>query len=204
MEIVRITPEHITSLKDGQVFVFGSNEAGKHGKGAALTAKRKFGAEEGQGFGIVSQSFAIPTKDWKIQTLPLDVISMYVKRFIAYAKVNKHLQFFVTPIGCGEAGYLPSQIAPFFYECETMENVALPKVFWSELQEQKEKLLEDTLDTLLKIEPIGEIPERWYFEEGSCPPKVGSCPMMFYSIPAGGKAYCPSCNKWIHSLAPTL
>jgi hypothetical protein len=56
------------------IFVFGSNEAGRHGRGAALTAVRKHGAREGQGFGPAGNSFAIPTKDWRLDTLPVSVI----------------------------------------------------------------------------------------------------------------------------------
>ncbi|MBS6796035.1 MAG: hypothetical protein KH215_00090 [Coprobacillus sp.] len=36
--------DFITQLKDNQIFVFGSNTQGKHGKGAALLARNKFGA----------------------------------------------------------------------------------------------------------------------------------------------------------------
>lgn len=64
----------ITELKENQVFVFGSNEAGIHGAGAAKTALEKFGARMYQGFGHFGQSFAIPTKDKEIRTLPLSSI----------------------------------------------------------------------------------------------------------------------------------
>jgi hypothetical protein len=37
----------ITSLQDNQIFVFGSNTQGKHGAGAAFTARNKFGAKYG-------------------------------------------------------------------------------------------------------------------------------------------------------------
>ncbi len=40
----RITPQYITSLKDGEIFVFGSNKDGMHGGGAARIAHKKFGA----------------------------------------------------------------------------------------------------------------------------------------------------------------
>ena len=42
------TPENITSLKPNEIFVFGSNTEGRHGLGAALTAKQKFGAKQFQ------------------------------------------------------------------------------------------------------------------------------------------------------------
>jgi hypothetical protein len=33
---MRITPEKIIKLKKNQIFVFGSNQSGRHGKGAYL------------------------------------------------------------------------------------------------------------------------------------------------------------------------
>jgi len=42
----------ITKLLSNQVFVFGSNTEGRHGKGAALWAKQNAGAIYGQSKGI--------------------------------------------------------------------------------------------------------------------------------------------------------
>ena len=66
---MKFTPDNITSLKKNQIFVFGSNEAGIHGAGAARLANKKFGAMWGVGFGLTGQSYAIPTKDLQINTL---------------------------------------------------------------------------------------------------------------------------------------
>ena len=77
------SPDKITSLKSNQVFVFGSNEAGRHGAGAAKIANSQFKAEYGVGFGPTGQCFAIPIKDWLINTLPISSIRFYVERFIA-------------------------------------------------------------------------------------------------------------------------
>lgn len=96
------------------VFVFGSNEAGIHGAGAAREALLKYGAVQGTGFGPMGQSFAIPTKDWRIQTLPTEVIKAYVDRFIVFARFNPSLQFKVTRIGCGLAGLRDDVVAPMF------------------------------------------------------------------------------------------
>ena len=97
-----------------KIFVFGSNEAGRHGKGAALFARQHHGAIYGQGYGHQGDSFAIPTKDRKIKTLPLATIYEYVCRFLDYAKAHPELEFQVTAIGTGLAGYSHEQIAPFF------------------------------------------------------------------------------------------
>lgn len=98
------------------IFVFGSNELGVHGAGAALFAMQRHGAKRGVGFGHVGNSFAIPTKDTLVMTLPLDQIKRYVDEFIAYARDNHELKFQVTQIGCGLAGYTASDIAPLFVD----------------------------------------------------------------------------------------
>jgi len=54
-----------------KIFVFGSNLAGRHGKGAALHARKHYGAIYGQGWGRQGNSYAIPTKDSKLKTVPL-------------------------------------------------------------------------------------------------------------------------------------
>jgi hypothetical protein len=88
-----------------QIFVFGSNEAGRHGKGAALYARQKHGAIYGVGFGLQGQSFAIPTKDHTIKTLPIQSIIPYVDMFMDFVNDKPELHFNITRIGCGLAGY---------------------------------------------------------------------------------------------------
>lgn len=96
------------------IFVFGSNLAGRHGRGAALFARQYRGAQYGVGVGRTGQSYAIPTKDEQIRTLPLDRINVYVAEFLDYARAHPGLAFEVTRIGCGLAGYIDQQIAPMF------------------------------------------------------------------------------------------
>jgi hypothetical protein len=98
----------------GTVFVFGSNRAGRHGRGAAWTAFKQHGALYGQGEGFQGQSYAIPTKDESLNTLPLSQIEWHVARFLQFAAENPDKTFFVTRIGCGLAGYYDDEIAPFF------------------------------------------------------------------------------------------
>jgi hypothetical protein len=96
------------------IFVFGSNESGWHGAGAALHALT-LGARTGQGFGPSGQTFAIPTKDWGVRTLPLMVIQGYVHRFLEYAALrNGQDEYQVTAIGCGLAGYSHEEVARLF------------------------------------------------------------------------------------------
>jgi hypothetical protein len=121
----------ISQLKENEVFVFGSNEAGIHGAGAAYQAYREFGAELGVGFGHRGKSFAIPTKDWEVKTLNLSLITFYVSRFISYTQCKPQYTFLVTEIGCGLAGYTPEDIAPLFKIVDYLsnKNIILPESF---------------------------------------------------------------------------
>lgn len=96
------------------VFVFGSNLAGRHGKGAALHARQHFGAVYGVGVGRSGNSYAIPTKDEGLRPLSLSRIRKYVDDFKDYAARNPKIQFTVTRVGCGLAGYSDHHIAPMF------------------------------------------------------------------------------------------
>lgn len=110
------------------IFVFGSNLAGRHGKGAALHARLKCGARYGVGVGLTGHAYAIPTKDERLRTLPLDAIKGHVDYFLSFARhVRPELSFQLTPIGCGLAGYTPEQIAPMFRDAPP--NVILPHEF---------------------------------------------------------------------------
>lgn len=115
------------------IFVFGSNLAGRHGKGAALHALRHHGAIYGQGAGLQGRSWAIPTKDHQFRPLPLPVIGLFVAAFLTQAAVlYPEEQFEVTPVGCGLAGYTPDQIAPLFRDAPP--NVQLPESFRAVLE----------------------------------------------------------------------
>ena len=113
--------------KKNEIFVFGSNLAGRHGKGAALTAKTYHGAIYGRGCGLQGKSYAIPTKDYDLNSLSLSDIKDFVSEFLQFAFNNPQLEFRVTAIGCGLAGYKPSQIAPMFRGAPN--NCRLPSEF---------------------------------------------------------------------------
>lgn len=124
----RITPEHISSLKEGEIFVFGSNLAGMHGGGAARVAVEKFGAVMGQGVGLQGQCYAIPTMQGGVET-----IEPYVEEFLQFAKEHPNLTFLVTRIGCGIAGFKDEEIAPLFLLAAYVPNIHLPESFWKEI-----------------------------------------------------------------------
>ena len=128
------SPNVITKLAIDEIFVYGSNEAGRHGKGAALQAL-KFGAVYGKGVGLAGKTYAIPTKDKQLKILPLSSIFIYVENFIKFCSVNPKLKFLVTKIGCGLALYTPQQIAPMFKTGKDQKNILLPESFTNIIKE---------------------------------------------------------------------
>lgn len=129
----RITPSRIDVLEENEVFVFGSNIQGMHMGGAARVAYNKFGAEWGNGEGLQGKSYALPTMEGLGNT------QKAVGTFIECAKGHQGLKFFVTPVGCGIAGYTPQEIAPLFKEAAELDNVFLPVSFWKVLIGIEEK-----------------------------------------------------------------
>ena len=125
----RITPRWIDSLKENEIFVFGSNLAGMHGGGAARIARLHFGAVMGQGVGLQGQSYAIPTMQGGVET-----IRPYVNDFLDFTKHHPEMQFLVTPIGCGIAGFEAEDIAPLFESAKEMKNISLPESFWEVIE----------------------------------------------------------------------
>ena len=117
------------------VFVFGSNLAGRHGAGAAKFAREHHGAVYGQGVGFQGSSYAIPTKDRTLALLPLDRIAFYVNEFTDFAIAHPEMKFQVTPIGCGLARGNETreervrEIAPLFKRARNYRNIQLPKEF---------------------------------------------------------------------------
>ena len=115
----------ITKLQPNQIFVYGSNEAGRHGAGAAKQALQ-WGAVYGRD-GLSGQTYGISTKDAQIRTLPLHRIQEHVSEFLYEAEERPQLEFLVTRIGCGLAGYTDEQIAPMFRSAPA--NVKLPELW---------------------------------------------------------------------------
>ena len=118
------TPEDISELKYDEVFVFGSNLKGHHRGGAAKIAMEKFGAKWGIGKGLSGQSYAIPTMG-----IPLDELASYVDEFLQFALIHVDRLFYVTKIGCGNAGHTIKEIAPLFVDARQLDNVRLPSEF---------------------------------------------------------------------------
>lgn len=90
--------------------------AGIHGKGAALHARKRYGAQPGIGHGPQGNSYAIPTKNRQLQALSIPSIKGAIDHFLRFVSRSDMLEFNMTQIGCGLAGYTPGQIAPLFLE----------------------------------------------------------------------------------------
>lgn len=133
----RVTPKYIKNLNENEIFVFGSNRQGRHGKGAALTARTKFGAIYGQARGLQGQSYAIVTKELRsdYDAVTLEEVKGEVDIFIQFAKDNQSLTFYVVEIGCNLAYFTPEEIAPLFREAKQLKNVYLPERFLNILQQ---------------------------------------------------------------------
>ena len=149
---VAYTPENVESLKDGQVFVFGSNLIGYHSGGASLVAMQRFGAVWGQAEGPQGQCYAIPVD---VRGEAVDNVSMYMKRhidkFLEYAKAHEDQFFMVIRVGCGNAGFDEEFMAPFFKEALTMENVSLPRSFVDIIKKSKTEKKNDSTQRVFNL-----------------------------------------------------
>ena len=123
----RIASDRIAQLGENEIFVFGSNIQGMHGGGAAWYAHKNFGAEWGVGEGLTGRTYALPTMEGEAS------MAHAVQKFTECARQHPELTFLVTAVGCGIAGYSPSEVAPLFKEAEALNNVFLPQVFIDEL-----------------------------------------------------------------------
>lgn len=122
-----------------QIFVFGSNREGRHGKGAALFARKHKGAIYGQAEGLQGDSYAIITKELRADMPPVTIeeVKKGVDEFIKFAWRHSDWDFELTPIGCGLAGFKARDIAPLFDKAPS--NVILPTIFLWELHAQQEE-----------------------------------------------------------------
>ena len=77
---------------ENTIFVFGSNPEGRHGAGAARTARIYFGAIYGKGEGLQGHAYALPTKDVSVRqnngfrSISPEKITENIKRLYKCAK----------------------------------------------------------------------------------------------------------------------
>lgn len=113
----------ITRLRADEVFIFGSNKAGRHGKGAALQAL-KFGALRGIGEGMQGQSYAFPTLSSKFRRLSDDELERSRDNLYATCRSHRCKRFLLTKVGCGLAGFPEGKMRALFADHPV--NLVLP------------------------------------------------------------------------------
>lgn len=148
-------------IKPERIFVFGSNLAGRHGKGAALHARKYYGAEPGVGAGMTGHSYALPTKNADLTSRTLfEVLDAYAD-FFDFAASKPDIEFMFTRAGCGLAGLPESDLMEFAVK-NAPSNVALPGTWQASRENIKPRVLitgsktffryrefEEKMDTLL-------------------------------------------------------
>ena len=133
---------NLTELPENGIFVFGSNPQGRHGLGAALTAKKYFGAKYGQARGLMGKSYGIVTKDLTKSKHP-SVSTRDIKYEIAllyeFAKQNPELEFYVAYSGKGKllSGFTPEQMAHLWFKAgEIPNNIVFEEEFFKLLRKE--------------------------------------------------------------------
>lgn len=123
----------LTKLPPNDIFVFGSNTQGRHGKGAALDAIKYFRAIYGQPEGLQGQSYAIITKDLTKYKHPsistLSIISQ-IHNLYKYAINNPNNKFYIAyKIGNNLNGYTSKEMADIFSDIEIPNNIVFDEEF---------------------------------------------------------------------------
>lgn len=104
----------ITHLSANEVFVFGSNLAGRHGAGAARQAHLEFDARMGVGEGLTGQCYAFPTLDEKLNQLPEGRLEEARDTLYEVCEQNPDKCFLLTKVGCGLAGFPETTMRALF------------------------------------------------------------------------------------------
>lgn len=120
----RCTPTKVFSLRNNQIFVFGTNRFGSQKYGAAGLAAKSFGAKVGVTEGPTGMCYALPTLGFSEKELV-----EAVNRFEQYVRANLNYTFLVTPVGCGHAGFDVNIVANMFKGLLGLRNVMLPEDF---------------------------------------------------------------------------
>jgi hypothetical protein len=96
------------------IFVFGSNLKGIHGAGAALAARRYYGAVLGVPEGFRGMSYALPAKVTPYIFMNLETLDKHVKNFVSFAKQHNQFSYFIVRVGCVLGGFKDQDVASLF------------------------------------------------------------------------------------------
>jgi len=110
------------------IFVYGANTQGRHGKGAALEAVQKHGAVYGR-VGLCGNSYGVITKELRANYPPITIkdISKEIDLLIICAYEHPDYTFICTPFGTGLAGFSHDIMRALFQEKEVPSNIILPE-----------------------------------------------------------------------------
>ena len=140
----RCTPTGIISLRNNQIFVFGTDRNGSQKHGAAGLAAKCFGAKVGVVDGPTGMCYALPTMGFTEHNL-----AHAVERFEQYVRTNMKYTYLVTAVGCGHAGFNVTKVANMFKGLLGLSNVMLPeqflKVYRSECHQYFERCAHNTI-----------------------------------------------------------
>ena len=98
----------------GEIFVFGSNAAGRHNSADALRAVRTFGARLGVATGPMGQAYAIATHGRDLRPLPIMAVAAGIAQFLRHAASHPGQSFWITRIGSEPEGHSEELIASYF------------------------------------------------------------------------------------------
>lgn len=98
----------------GFVYVFASNLKGIHNAGAALKARRFFGAKMGVGDGMTGRAYALPVKFDPNNCLSAAQIQRNIAAFLKMARDTPRRRYVISRIVCLPAGLRDAQVAVLF------------------------------------------------------------------------------------------
>jgi len=120
------TPEKITSLKEKEIIVVGTNRMGSHLGGLARQAVDDFGLEWGVDEGLSGRSYAFPTLDMRMKQVNELEFRQTAIRFLATARALPEYTFYLTKVGCGIAGFSEDRVKQYFQNA-CPDNVIKPE-----------------------------------------------------------------------------
>jgi hypothetical protein len=123
--MLRTTPERITVIDSNEIFVFGSNLAGRHAGGAAFDAANRFGAVEGVGEGLTGECYAFPTLKGDLSKIEYDDMICIADTFYRCVDAHPELTFLLTRVGTGIAGHSAKDMKNLFIR--KRDNLVLPE-----------------------------------------------------------------------------
>lgn len=110
------------------IFVYGANTQGRHGKGAALEAVQKHGAIYGR-IGLCGNSYGVITKELRANypAITVDDLSKEIDLLVQCAREYPEHTFMCTPFGTGLAGFTHDTMRGLFSWRNIPDNLILPE-----------------------------------------------------------------------------